>query len=115
MSLRKEQSLFAKDIVRLLNWAFANGYDVTLGEAQRTTEQQAIHVKHGRSKTMNSYHIKKLAFDIFFFSPSGKFLTTKKEMQRVGDYWESLSPLNSWGGNWNSFKDVPHFERRYKG
>jgi hypothetical protein len=30
----------------------------------------------------------------------------------VGDHWESLDPKNSRGGNWKSFKDLPHFERR---
>jgi hypothetical protein len=23
-----------------------------------------------------------------------------------------LNSKNSWGGNWKSFKDIPHFERR---
>jgi hypothetical protein len=115
MTLRQEQSLFAKDIIKLLTWATSQGYDVTFGEAQRSVEQQALYVKYGRSKTMNSYHIKRLAFDLFFFSSSGKLLSSKEEMQPIGDYWESLSPMNSWGGNWNSFKDVPHFERRYLG
>ena len=115
MTLRQEQSLFAKDILKLLNWASDNGYEVTFGEAQRTVEQQALHVKNGRSKTMNSYHIKKLAFDLFFFSSAGKLLSSKVEMQPIGDHWESLSSKNSWGGNWNSFKDIPHFERRYLG
>lgn len=114
MTLRQEQSLFAKDILKLLNWAFDNGYEVTFGEAQRSVEQQAIHVQQKRSKTMNSYHIKKLAFDLFFFS-SGNLLASRTSMQPIGDYWESLSSKNSWGGNWNSFKDIPHFERRYLG
>jgi hypothetical protein len=33
-------------------------------------------------------------------------------LKPVGEFWESLDTKNSWGGNWNSFKDVPHFERR---
>lgn len=116
MSLRQEQSLFATDIVKLLTWAMNKGYQVTFGEAQRTPEQQAIYMKTGRTKTLNSYHIKKLAFDLFFFSSTGKYLASKEEMQEIGDYWESLTAgKNSWGGNWNSFKDIPHFERRYKG
>jgi hypothetical protein len=36
----------------------------------------------------------------------------KAVLQPLGDYWEGLNKKNSWGGNWNTFKDVPHFERR---
>lgn len=114
MSLRTEQSLFAKDIVLLLTWATAEGYEFTFGEAQRTADQQALYVKNGRSKTLDSYHLRKLAFDIFFFK-DGKLLASKEEMQPIGNKWETLCARNSWGGNWNSFKDIPHFERRYKG
>lgn len=114
MSLREEQSAFSIDIVRLLCWALEQGYEYTFGEAQRPVEMQAIYFKNGRSKTMDSLHIKKLAFDLFFFK-NGKLLATKEEMQPIGNHWESMSAKNSWGGNWNSFKDVPHFERRVKG
>ena len=115
MSLRQEQSLFAADIAKLLVWAMNRGLFVTFGEAQRTPEQQALYMRTGRTKTLNSYHLKRLAFDLFFFSSEGNLLASKREMQEIGDYWESLSDKNSWGGNWSSFKDVPHFERRYKG
>lgn len=115
MSLRQEQSAFAADIAKLLVWAMNRGFFVTFGEAQRTPEQQAIYLKTGRTKTLDSYHLKRLAFDLFFFSPEGNLFASKREMQEIGDYWESLSDKNSWGGNWSSFKDVPHFERRYRG
>lgn len=111
MSLRKEQSFFVRDILKLLLWAEDSGYECTFGEAQRTVEQQKIYVQTGRSKTMDSYHIKKLAMDIFFFK-NGILLQTKEELQEIGNTWENLSSSNSWGGNWNSFKDTPHFERR---
>lgn len=111
MSLRTEQSAFALDIIRLLIFAYKQGYEFTFGEAQRPIEMQEIYVRMGRSKTLNSNHLKKLAFDINFFK-DGVYLTSKVQLQDLGKYWESLSPKNSWGGNWNSFKDIPHFERR---
>lgn len=114
MSLRTEQSKFATDIVAFLLWASQQGYEYTFGEAQRPVEMQEIYVKTGRSKTMDSNHIRRLAFDFFFFK-DGRLLSTKEEMQPLGNRWESMSAQNSWGGNWNSFKDIPHFERRYKG
>lgn len=111
MSLRTEQSRFAEDIVRLLTWASSAGYEYTFGEFQRPVEMQRIHYNAGRSKTMNSLHIKKLAADIFFFL-NGNLLSSKEDMQPIGNYWETLGAKNSWGGNWKSFKDIPHFERR---
>ena len=107
MSLGQEQQAFARDIVSLLTKAFTEGYEVRLGEFERTIEQQKIYVQTGRSKTMNSNHIKKCAADLHFFK-DGVLCYPKL----LGDYWESLNPNNSWGGNWKSFKDQPHFERR---
>ena len=110
MSLRVEQSKFALDIVIFLTWATSKGYEYTYGEAQRPPEMQEIYVRTGRSKTMNSLHLKKLAKDIFFFK-DGKYLASKKEVQELGNHWESMCASNEWGGNWTSFKDVPHFQR----
>lgn len=110
MSLREEQSKFTRDVHKLLTWAFSMGYEITLGEAFRTPEQQAIYFKSGRSKTMNSNHLKRCAIDLFVFK-DGKLLSTKEEMQPIGNAWESLSKENRWGGNFSGFVDVPHFER----
>lgn len=111
--LIEEQALFLLDYCSLVRFSVSKGFIVTAGELLRTVEQQEIYVQTGRSKTMNSNHLKKLAGDLnFFSSATGKYICNKEELQEVGDYWESLSPKNSWGGNWNSFKDVPHFERR---
>jgi len=111
MTLRQEQSAFAVDIIKLLSWAMDHGYEFTLGEVQRPVEMQKIYLQSGRSKTMNSWHLKKLAADIFFFK-NGKLLVSKEEMQPIGNAWEAMCAANSWGGNWKSFKDIPHFERR---
>jgi len=107
MSLGQEQEAFSRDISKLLTYVFTEGYEVRIGEVERTVEQQKIYVQIGRSKTMNSNHLRKCAADLHF--------TLKGELcypQEFGDYWESLNPKNSWGGNWSSFKDKPHFERR---
>jgi len=111
MTLGQNQEAFSRDLVALLVWCFEEGYEVRIGEVQRTPEQQEIYIKTGRSKTYNSMHIKKCAADLFVFK-DGRMLASKEEMQPLGNRWESLDSLNSWGGNWNSFKDVPHFERR---
>jgi peptidoglycan L-alanyl-D-glutamate endopeptidase CwlK len=107
MTLGQHQQTFSRHLVALMQKAFADGYEVRMGEVERPLEMQQIYVKTGRSKTMNSNHLKKCAADLHFIKDG--ILCYPKEL---GDYWESLDPLNSWGGNWRSFKDAPHFERR---
>src|SRR3990167_10238318 len=107
MSLRKEQSLFIDDVVKLLNFAKQEGFEITGGELFRTPEQQEIYFRTGRSRTMNSYHLKKLAIDLNFFR-NGELIQDKEGLQKLGNYWEELSSLNKWGGNFKTFVDTPH-------
>lgn len=111
MSLVDHQASFLLDIGKTVVYATELGFQVTGGERFRTAEQQQIYVQTGRSKTMNSYHLRRLADDLFFFK-DGKLCYDKAALQPIGDYFESLDTKNSWGGNWKSFKDLPHFERR---
>lgn len=111
MSLVAEQAAFLLDACRLIQRATELGFTVTGGELARTVEQQEIYMKTGKTKTMASNHLKRCAVDLNFFM-NGKLIYDIPTLKPVGDYWESLNPKNSWGGNWASFKDVPHFERR---
>lgn len=113
MSLSMQQMLFVQDVVALINFAWQQNFDLTFGEVYRTLEQQEIYVRTGRTKTMKSQHLKRLAIDLNFFDrATGELVYDRKRLLPIGAYWESLSAQNSWGGNWNSFKDLPHFERR---
>ena len=107
MTLGEHQQAFSRDLVKLMSKAFELGYEIRIGEVERTIEQQKIYVQTGRSKTMNSNHLKKCAADLHFVKADQLCYP-----QELGDYWETLDPINSWGGNWKSFKDKPHFERR---
>jgi len=107
MTLGEHQEAFTADLVKLLQHAMALGYGVRIGEVFRTPEQQQIYIKTGRSQTMNSRHLKKCAADLHF-TKNGSLVYPKE----LGDYWQSLSPLNSAGMFWKTFKDAPHFERR---
>lgn len=116
MSLVRSQAEFLIHVTQLLQKAYELGFVVTGGELYRTAEQQKIYMDTGRSKTMNSNHLRRLAIDLNFFVQQGDgalALTYDKGMlQALGDYWEALHEHNRWGGNWTSFKDTPHFERR---
>jgi hypothetical protein len=110
MSLVPEQAAFLLDVCRLIQYATSQGWTITGGELYRTLEQQQIHVKAGRSKTMNSNHLRRLAIDLNFFK-DGKLVWDKNTFAPLGSYWETLHPKNRWGGNFRSLVDVPHFER----
>ena len=110
MSLSTEQAAFLLDICKLIQHATDTGWMVTGGELARTPEQQALHVKAGRSKTMNSIHLKRCAIDLNFFK-DGQIIWDKGILAPLGAYWETLNPKNRWGGNFKSLVDCPHFER----
>jgi D-alanyl-D-alanine carboxypeptidase len=111
MSLVTEQAAFLLDMGKLVVFATELGFVVTGGELARTPEQQAIYVKTGRSKTMNSNHIKRLAVDLNFFK-DGVLCYDKAVLTPIGEYWQSLNKANRWGGFFKSLLDVPHFERQ---
>lgn len=110
MSAAREQNDFLRDVCRLVLHAHTLGFQVTAGELYRTPEQQEIYVKTGRSRTMNSLHLQRRAVDLNFFL-NGKLTYDKKVLAPLGAYWESLHPLNSWGGNGVKLVDTPHFSR----
>jgi len=80
--------------------------------AYRSPAVQQGLVEAGKSRTMKSKHLDRLAVDLTFFDPDGRPIWDKDALQQFGDYFEALNPKNRWGGNWTSFVDTPHFERR---
>ena len=110
MSLVQEQAEFLLDAIKLIQFATEQGFVVTGGGLARTIEQQTLYVKTGRSKTMNSNHLKRCAIDLNFFK-DGQIIWDKGVLAPLGAFWESLHPKNRWGGNFKSLVDCPHFER----
>ena len=119
MKLIEKQQTFLLNFSKLIQWAFANGHHITAGELLRTKEQQEIYLKTGRSKTMFSRHLDKLAGDLNLIK-DGKLSNNPKDYQPLGEYWMSLNPNNIWGSDWNrnhsfldeTFQDPYHFEMR---
>jgi hypothetical protein len=112
MSLSDQQFEFLKDVATLIKFVVDRGWKVTGGELFRPEEMQQIYLKQGKTTVSRSYHQDKLAIDLNFFHPENGLTYKKKDLQEIGDFWESLNELNSWGGNWSSFLDTPHFERK---
>lgn len=116
MGLVDDQDRFLADVARLVIHARDMGFVVTGGELFRTPQQQALHLRAGRSRSMDSQHLRRLAIDLNFFVRRGDRLSLcvdREALKPLGEFWEALTPgANRWGGNWQSFKDTPHFERR---
>lgn len=126
---------FMKDVRKLLEFIEAtDNFIVTGGELFRPYDMQLLYfygkkVKkvddvddlvlvptNKKSWTLHSKHLQRLAIDLNFFElVNGKPVLTydKAKLQVFGDYWESLSPLNKWGGNWKN-PDTPHFQKNIK-
>ena len=129
MNLSHHQQIFTQNVALLIIKANSLGINLTFGEAFRTVDQQLLYY-HGfstrpedtrlelisvkkRSRTLNSNHLKRLAVDFNFFV-AGVHTYTDPLIEKLGKYWESLDPLNHWGGNFKNFYDAPHFERRIR-
>jgi hypothetical protein len=121
-------------------FAYASGYELSLGEGKRSDEQAEINAlgTGGRgelsrflrthvtglfkrladcidnntgSGIRNSLHELLLALDLNLFK-DGKFLDKTEDHQFLGEYWESLHPLCRWGGR---FKDGNHYSIEHEG
>lgn len=105
--LLEKQFIFSRLVADLLIFCFQNGYEVTLGEAWRTDEQQAIYLKKGLTKTKNSQHPKRLAIDLNLFR-DGVYLTEREDYKLVAEHWESLNENCVAGYSWGW--DANHFQ-----
>lgn len=109
MRLSENQITFTLNISSLIMFANNVSVGLTFGDAYRSKYLQKHYLANGKSKTMNSMHLKRLAVDFNFFI-GGKLTYDKDTLQSIGDFWESLHHKNRWGGNFKSFIDTPHFE-----
>ena len=119
MTMQKQQALFTFNIHLLIEYAFKQGFELTFGEVFRTVEQQKIYFDSGRSKTMDSRHMHRLAVDFNIFK-NGELINDAQIILVLGEFWIALNTNNVWGGDWNrnhsvldeTFKDPYHFEMK---
>jgi len=119
MKLSDIQWEFLRDVAVLIQYAERKKYKLTGGELRRSRAQQQIHVEAGRSKTLDSDHLRALAIDlnIFFDVDSdgdmdytGAVPNAVEVCRDLGEFWKSLNENNYWGGDWGW--DTPHFGRK---
>ena len=93
-------------VARLIDRAFAMGYEVTLGDAYRDPRVHgALGEKRSYSSSM-SLHKQRLAIDLNLFR-DGRYLSSTESHRPLGEWWEAQG--GSWGGR---FEDGNHYELR---
>lgn len=100
-TLSAKQQRFVWMVGKLIQFAYAQGYGLTLGHALRCEECLI-----GQA---NSLHKIKLAIDLNLFR-NGEYLSRTQDHQVLGEYWESLG--GTWGG-W--FGDGNHYSLEHNG
>lgn len=100
------QELFKKAIT-------SSPYDFCITEGIRTLEKQKEYVAKGVSKTLNSKHLTGKAVDIAVIVDK-KITWEWKYYQEVADHIKGIAKelglKITWGGDWKTFKDGPHFQ-----
>lgn len=105
-----------KDLIRVVYKALElSEIDFTVVEGLRTIERQKELVSKGLSKTMNSYHLKGKAVDLYpFYSGGVQTAAPASEWRKIAKAMkEAAKELNvtiTWGGDWKSFIDMPHYQ-----
>lgn len=103
MTLGEKQRLFVKLVANLIEYAYAEGYELTFGDAYRS---EAVTYGHPRS-----LHRSRLAVDLNLFK-DGVYLSETSEHLPLGEYWEALHSLCRWGGRFN---DGNHYSLEHEG
>ena len=109
MSLGAKQRSFPPLVVKLILWAYEQGYEITFGDAFRDPRSHGALGEKGVYGHKNSAHKQKLAIDLNLFK-DGVYLSTTEAHKPLGEYWESLG--GSWGGR---FEDGNHYSLEYNG
>ncbi|KXH75041.1 MAG: hypothetical protein AM326_09300 [Candidatus Thorarchaeota archaeon SMTZ-45] len=111
MTLLEKQKKFVYLIGKLIEWSYANGYELTFGDAYRDPRVHgAIGEKKGYSHP-SSVHKYRLACDFNLFV-QGIWQQSSEAFRPLGEYWESLDSNCRWGGH---FDDGNHFSFEHNG
>jgi peptidoglycan LD-endopeptidase CwlK len=102
------------DLVRVVQLAITRSpFDFSITEGLRTVERQKELVAQKKSQTMKSRHIVGQAVDICVLI-DGKANWDFENYRKVADVFKAcargLGVTITWGGDWKTLKDGPHFQ-----
>lgn len=112
-TLGQKQRRFLPLLAKLIDFAYAHGYELGEGEGLRTAEQAALNAQH-HTGIANSLHILGLAMDLHLYK-DGVYLTDSAAYKPLGDFWKTLDPDCAWGGDFTSRVDGNHFSLSWGG
>lgn len=109
--LKKVHPKLAERVLKIIALAKAEGHTLTVTQGLRTfAEQDKLYLKRPRvtqARGGQSNHNYGLSVDLAFLI-NGKLDWTDSRYLKIGP-WAKKAGL-SWGGNWKSFRDMPHVE-----
>jgi hypothetical protein len=110
-----------KKALELIELIYNNGYEIIITQGYRSIEEQNDLYNQGRTTPGNivtnakggqSYHNWRLAFDIAILNQDGSIdWDSNYKYMAIGKLGESIGL--EWGGSWDAFKDLPHFQYTY--
>ena len=111
MTLLQKQQKFVLMVAQLIQFAYQNDYQLTLGDGYRDPR---VHGKPGTRapgsySAANSLHKQRLAIDLNLFR-DGKYLAATEDHLPLGEFWESIG--GAWGGRFN---DGNHYSLEHEG
>ena len=109
MTLGEKQRTFLPMVARLIEFAYAQGFELTIGDGYRDPRLHGAHGVKGGYGSPRSCHKLRLAIDLNLFR-NGKYLTATEDYTKLGEFWESIG--GAWGGR---FKDGNHFSLEHEG
>lgn len=96
-NLNEKQFKFSFYITLLIQFAYAKGYTIQIGD---------VFAKTGHK--IRSKHYSHLAIDINLFK-DGDYITDSEGHRELGEFWESLDDECVWGGGFSN-KDYNHYQ-----
>lgn len=119
MTLGQKQRLFAKLLPRLIDHAHSLGFEVAIGEVERSAVAAEWMASTGRG-IRNSLHTKRLAVDLHLFRDDDgdgdlDYLTDTAAHEQLGAWWKAQSGPEwtcCWGGD---FGDGNHYSVGHDG
>ena len=97
MTLGEKQRIFSKMLAELILYAYALGYEISMGDVWAKTGHKT-----------NSCHYIRLAADLNLFK-DGKWLTDGSGHDKLHDYWDKL------GGAKRIDDDLNHYSFEHEG
>lgn len=108
-TLREKQSRLVRMLAQLIDYAYSQGYELTLGDAYRDPRSHGeIGVQKAYGKAYSN-HKRRLAIDLNLFK-DGKYLSSSEDQRPLGEFWKSIG--GAWGGDFN---DGNHYSLEHEG